>query len=85
MAELLLTLGAFSSSRDAHGRTCAHVVCAINDMCGARMLRRLAASFEATDSGGRTPLLTAVWNGHIEMSAYLLETVGVNPNSVDEQ
>lgn len=49
------------------------------------MLRRLAASFEATDSGGRTPLLTAVWNGHIEMSAYLLETVGVNPNSVDEQ
>ncbi|CAJ0598062.1 unnamed protein product [Cylicocyclus nassatus] len=85
MAELLLTLGAFSSSRDAHGRTCAHVVCAINDMCGARMLRRLAASFEAVDSGGRTPLLTTVWNGHLEMAAYLLETVGVNPNSVDEQ
>ncbi|KHJ84050.1 ankyrin repeat protein [Oesophagostomum dentatum] len=60
-------------------------VSAINDMCGARMLRRLAASFEAVDSGGRTPLLTAVWNGHIEMAAYLLETVGVNPNSVDEQ
>ncbi|VDM65535.1 unnamed protein product [Strongylus vulgaris] len=49
------------------------------------MLRRLAASFEAVDSGGRTPLLTAVWNGHLEMAAYLLETVGVNPNSVDEQ
>ncbi|VDO60891.1 unnamed protein product, partial [Heligmosomoides polygyrus] len=85
MAELLLTLGAFISARDAHGRTCAHVVCAINDMCGARMLRRLAASFEAVDSGGRTPLLTAVWNCHLEMAAYLLETIGVNPNSVDEQ
>ncbi|KAK6025244.1 ankyrin repeat protein [Ostertagia ostertagi] len=85
MAELLLTLGAFISARDAHGRTCAHVVCAINDMCGARMLRRLAASFEAVDSGGRTPLLTAVWNCHLEMAAYLLETVGVNPNAVDEQ
>uniref|UniRef100_A0A7I4YCQ5 ANK_REP_REGION domain-containing protein n=2 Tax=Haemonchus contortus TaxID=6289 RepID=A0A7I4YCQ5_HAECO len=85
MAELLLTLGAFISARDAHGRTCAHVVCAINDMCGARMLRRLAASFEAVDAGGRTPLLTAVWNCHLEMTAYLLETVGVNPNAVDEQ
>ncbi|VDO42831.1 unnamed protein product [Haemonchus placei] len=60
-------------------------VCAINDMCGARMLRRLAASFEAVDAGGRTPLLTAVWNCHLEMTAYLLETVGVNPNAVDEQ
>ncbi|KAK5985409.1 Ankyrin repeat protein, partial [Trichostrongylus colubriformis] len=85
MAELLLTLGAFISARDAHGRTCAHVVCAINDMCGARMLRRLAASFETVDSGGRTPLLTAVWNCHVEMAVYLLETVGVNPNAVDEQ
>ncbi|VDL84079.1 unnamed protein product [Nippostrongylus brasiliensis] len=85
MAELLFTLGAFISARDAHGRTCAHVVCAINDLCGARMLRRLAASFEAVDSGGRTPLLTAVWNCHLEMATYLLETVGVNPNSVDEQ
>ncbi|ETN70397.1 ankyrin repeat protein [Necator americanus] len=84
MAELLLTLGAFSSARDAHGRTCAHVVCAINDMCGARMLRRLAASFETVDSGGRTPLLTAVWNGHIEMSAYLLET-GASALSVAAQ
>ncbi|KAE9417856.1 hypothetical protein Angca_009224 [Angiostrongylus cantonensis] len=85
MAELLLTLGAFISAKDTHGRTCAHVVCAINDMCGARMLRRLAASFEAVDAGGRTPLLTTVWNGHMEMASYLLETVGVNPNSVDEQ
>ncbi|KJH52576.1 ankyrin repeat protein [Dictyocaulus viviparus] len=85
MAELLLTLGAFISAKDTHGRTCAHVVCAINDMCGARMLRRLAASFEVVDDGGRTPLLTAVWNCHLEISTYLLETVGVNPNSVDEQ
>uniref|UniRef100_A0A0K0DCA7 ANK_REP_REGION domain-containing protein n=1 Tax=Angiostrongylus cantonensis TaxID=6313 RepID=A0A0K0DCA7_ANGCA len=76
MAELLLTLGAFISAKDTHGRTCAHVVCAINDMCGARMLRRLAASFEAVDAGGRTPLLTTVWNGHMEMASYLLETVG---------
>ncbi|KAK6047255.1 ankyrin repeat protein [Cooperia oncophora] len=87
MAELLLTLGAFISARDAHGRDklCPWVVqvCAINDMCGARMLRRLAASFEAVDSGGRTPLLTAVWNCHLEMAAYLLETVGVNPKTAE--
>ncbi|VDM56257.1 unnamed protein product [Angiostrongylus costaricensis] len=82
MAELLLTLGAFISAKDTHGRTCAHVVCAINDMCGARMLRRLAASFEAVDAGGRTPLLTTVWNGHMEMSAFLLETVGGNRDLV---
>ncbi|VDN19898.1 unnamed protein product [Cylicostephanus goldi] len=92
----LLSLGAPVEQLSINGQSALRVaalsgnakivrVCAINDMCGARMLRRLAASFEAVDSGGRTPLLTTVWNGHLEMAAYLLETVGVNPNSVDEQ
>uniref|UniRef100_A0A1I7WF08 ANK_REP_REGION domain-containing protein n=1 Tax=Heterorhabditis bacteriophora TaxID=37862 RepID=A0A1I7WF08_HETBA len=85
MAELLLTLGALTSSRDIHGRTCAHVVSSTNDLCGARMLRRFGCSFESTDNGGRTPLMTAVWAGNTCLSAYLLDTVGVSPNAVDKQ
>ncbi|CAI4230593.1 unnamed protein product [Auanema sp. JU1783] len=85
MAELLFSLGAQHSATDAHQRACAHVACSINDLAAVRMLRRLGASFEVEDSGGRTPLMTAVWAGHSAVVAYLLDSLTVNPNCIDEQ
>ena len=85
MAELLLSLGASISSKDAHGRTIAHVTCATNDVTAARMLRRLGVGFDERDDGGRSPLMTAVWSCAIAITHYLLDTVGVDPNILDDQ
>ena len=97
LAAALLELGAAARSRDAHGRTAAHVCASRDDIAAARLLARCQrekkeevgegddAVFEARDEGGRTPLMTSVWAGHVRVAAYLLEVVQVDPNAVDKQ
>lgn len=85
MAELLLSLGASTASRDAHGRTIGHVCCATNDVTAARMLTRMGVNFDEKDEGGRSPLMTAVWSCAVNVAHYLLDVITVDPNAVDDQ
>ncbi|GMR42082.1 hypothetical protein PMAYCL1PPCAC_12277 [Pristionchus mayeri] len=88
MASTLLSLGASPSTRDAHGRTAAHIVSSRDDVAAARLLLRTTREggiFEERDEGGRTPLMTGVWAGHYSIASFLLEVANVDPNAVDNQ
>lgn len=85
IASLLLHLGASTSVRDAHARTCAHVVAQVNDVSMAKLIKEFGANFDSRDEAGRTPLMTAVWSSNYEIAHFMLEAVGVPPNAVDFQ
>ncbi|CAI2349114.1 unnamed protein product [Caenorhabditis sp. 36 PRJEB53466] len=85
VAEVFLGHGASTSDADVHGRTCVHVAASTNDVAAAKMLRRNGANFEDVDRGGRTALMTAVWAKHLNISVYLLDSCGVDPNRGDRQ
>ena len=65
-----LLIGAFGRKavhlRDTLGRTPLHLASAHNNVACMQLLLQQNASVEATETNGKTPLLCAAQNGHLQ-------------------